>query len=437
MSSYVIRTDDNATMVTKSKVGAYAWLICAIGAIFYSYEYFLRITPSVMTSQLMYHYQIDAGTFGLVSAFYYYAYVPMQLPVGVLLDRFGPRRLLTIACSICVIGTYLLAGTHSLAAAAAGRFFIGFGSAFAFVGVLKLATIWLPSDKLALVAGITAALGTVGGMIGDVSLTSLVTKVGWEETLIITAMIGFIITALIWFIVRDGKKSAIETPVSPPKTNGFRQGLIELGLIARNPQIWLTGLYGCFVYLPTTVLAELWGIPYLEHAYYYSPDKAGWGVFALFLGFTIGAPSIGWISDHLHNRKKPMMVGALLAACASAIVIYVPGLSYHAVLLTLFILGICYGGQSLVFAVGREISPKHAAGTAMAFVNMIVMMGAFAVQPFVGELLDWHNKSTSIVHPIYSASDYQFALAIIPVGILIAAILVLFIKETHAKPVQY
>ncbi len=104
--------------------------------------------------------------------------------------------------------------------------------------------------------------------------------------------------------------------------------------------------------------------------------------------------------------------------------------------MTLFILGLCYGSQALVFAVGREISPRCAAATAMAFVNMLVMIGAPAMQSLVGELLDWHNKSVSLVHPIYSASDYQFALAMIPVGILFAAILVFFIKETHAKPVQ-
>ncbi len=159
-----------------------AWLICALGAIYYSYEYFLRISPSVMEYPLREHFNLSATGFGLLSAFYYYAYVPLQIPVGVLLDRYGPRVLITLACLICVIGIFMFAGTTDFWIAAAGRFLVGFGSAFAFVGVLKLATIWLPENKLAMVSGLASALGTIGAMIGDNLLGGLVIKVGWRET---------------------------------------------------------------------------------------------------------------------------------------------------------------------------------------------------------------------------------------------------------------
>ena len=129
------------------------WLVCSLAALYYCYEYLLRVTPSVMEGPLREHFGLSAAGFGFLSAFYYYAYVPLQVPVGVLLDRYGPRVLLTTACLICVIGTFLFAGTSVFWIAAVGRFLVGFGSAFAFVGVLKLATIWLPEDKLAMVAG--------------------------------------------------------------------------------------------------------------------------------------------------------------------------------------------------------------------------------------------------------------------------------------------
>ena len=112
-----------------------AWLVCALGAVFYSYEYFLRISPSVMEHALRDHFNLSATGFGLLSAFYYYAYVPMQLPVGVLMDRFGPRRLLTIACLICVVGTFMFGDTVLFGVAAAGRFLVGLGSAFAFLKI--------------------------------------------------------------------------------------------------------------------------------------------------------------------------------------------------------------------------------------------------------------------------------------------------------------
>ena len=100
-------------MYKTSKVSKLGWFICALGALFYAYEYLLRIAPSAMEDALRLHFNLTATGFGFLSAVYYYAYVPMQLPVGILMDRYGPKRLLTFACFLCVIGTYMFADTHS------------------------------------------------------------------------------------------------------------------------------------------------------------------------------------------------------------------------------------------------------------------------------------------------------------------------------------
>lgn len=181
------------------------WFICALGAVFYSYEYLLRIAPSAMESALRTHFDLSATGFGHISSIYYYAYVPMQLPVGLLLDRYGPRRLLTLACVICVLGTFLFTGTANFWVAASGRFLVGLGSAFAFVGVLKLATIWLPENRLAMVSGMTAALGTIGAMLGDNFLEIFVEKLGWVRTLNATAAFGIVLTFILWAGIQDKK----------------------------------------------------------------------------------------------------------------------------------------------------------------------------------------------------------------------------------------
>ncbi|MFZ4077428.1 MAG: MFS transporter, partial [Legionellaceae bacterium] len=258
-------------MSVSKKGMLFGWLICALGAVFYSYEYFLRITPSVMEGALRDHFSLSATGFGLLSASYYYAYVPMQLPVGLLMDRFGPRRLLTFACLICVIGTWMFAGSSVVSYAAAGRFLVGFGSAFAFVGVLKLATLWLPEDKLGMVAGLASALGTVGAMLGDNVLGTMVSAMGWQHTVNLTALVGVGLTVILWFGIHDRK--------GHPEADGgtvatFRGALLDLKLIAANKQIWINGLYGCLVYLPTSVFAELWGIPYFSHAHHLSESAA-------------------------------------------------------------------------------------------------------------------------------------------------------------------
>lgn len=415
------------------------WLICGLGALFYSYEYFLRISPSVMESSIRNHFDLSATGFGALSAMYYYAYVPMQLPVGILMDRYGPKLLITLACMVCVIGTFLFGATSLIWVAGLGRFLVGFGSAFAFVGVLKLATIWLPENKLAMISGLAAALGTVGAMVGDNLLGSMVRYWGWHTTLVVTGFAGVFLTAFLWFGLKDSKKDS-----EPHGTVGtFKESFKDFAMIIKNHQIWINGLFGCLVYLPTTVFAELWGISYLKNAAGMTPAAADFANSLLFLGFTFGAPLMGFISDKLKRRRLPMFVGATLASITMVIIIYVPGLSNMQIDILLFCLGLFYSVQSIVFAVGRELSPNEAAGTAMATTNMIVMLGAMLLQPLVGRLLDFslsrHLSLSEIdasaltnLQKYYSVTDYEFALFVIPVGIFIAAILTFFLKETHA-----
>ncbi len=422
----------------QKKMAITAWIVCGIGALYYAYEYLLRIAPSAMEGSLRHHFGLSATGFGLLSSIYYYAYVPMQLPVGVLMDRFGPRRLLTFACAVCVIGTFMFSGTSVFGVALVGRLLIGIGSAFAYVGVLKLATIWLAEDKLAMVAGITAALGTVGAMIGDNLISKIITTSGWQETIRWTGVFGLGLIVIIWFGIHDHKRN----PESGGTIDSFKLNLVDLGIIVRNKQIWINGMFGCLIYLPTTVFAELWGIPYLEHAHGLSESDAGFANSLLFCGFMVGAPIMGYVSDKIKRRKMPMLFGATGAAILMIAILYTPHLQSKAINGLMFTLGLFYSAQAIVFAVGRELSPNEAAGTAIAVTNMLVMIGAMFLQPLVGHLLDWsytlrHPHETQRVfeniNQLYTATDYQFAISVIPIGIVIAAILTFFIKETYAE----
>ena len=171
-----------------------AWVICLLAALFYCYEYLLRISPNVMLPELMRAFNVPSadGVAALVG-YYYYAYTPMQIPVGLLLDQYGPRRVLTFATLCCAIGAVLFATTTNYAVAAMARFFIGFGSAFAFVGVLKVASIWLPPNRFAFISGFTTALGMLGGMFGNWTMNKMVATMGWDGTLSYFGWFGFFV----------------------------------------------------------------------------------------------------------------------------------------------------------------------------------------------------------------------------------------------------
>ncbi|OGV34942.1 MAG: MFS transporter [Legionellales bacterium RIFCSPHIGHO2_12_FULL_35_11] len=423
-----------------AKMKLTAWFVCSIGAIFYAYEYLLRIAPSAMEIPLRHHFALTATGFGLLSSIYYYAYVPMQVPVGILMDRFGPRRLLTLACFTCAAGAFIFSSTNMFNVAICGRLIVGIGSAFAYVGVLKLATIWFPENKLAMIAGLTAALGTIGAMIGDNVMDKIIMLSGWQQTIIWIGIIGLILTVIIWFSIHDHKRDL----ESGGTIDTFKRNMYDLIIILKTKQMWLNGLFGCLIYLPTTVFAELWGIPYLENAHGLSASDAGFANSLVFCGFMIGAPLMGYISDKLSRRVLPMTIGSIGAAIIMLVILYVPIPSIKLLNICMFVLGLLYSCQAIVFAIGRELSPNEAAGTAFAVTNMLVMLGAMFLQPLVGKMLDYsfisrtppavlEGLSKQNVSLLYSAADYKFAISIIPIGIVIAAILTFFIKETYAE----
>lgn len=407
------------------------WLICGLGALYYCYEYLLRISPSVMTQELMRMYHLTATEVGLFSAYYYHAYVPLQIIVGLLMDRYGPRRLLTIACMFCAFGTFLFASGYSLHVAEAGRFLVGFGSAFAFVGALKLATIWLPPHRFALVSGIITCLGMVGAMIGDIILRSFVDQVGWQATIYASAAIGVMLTVVIWTIIRDAKSQEVQFHTQSLNFSGLFFGLWGA---FKNPQIWLNGLIGLLLYLSLSAFAELWGIQYLEQSHGFSKSAAANANSLVFLGWAVGGPLWGWLSDSIRLRRLPILFASIFAAVIVSVILYVPELSAIQLYVLLFAFGVASSVQVLVFAIAREATSMKMAGTAIALTNFFVMVGGNVFQPVVGKLLDmkWSGTMMDGVR-VYSPEAYQYALGVLPVGIALAIVITFFIRETHAE----
>jgi sugar phosphate permease len=416
----------------------FPWLVCGLGAVFYCYEYYLRITPSVMANDLMRVHHLHAEGFGNLAAFYYYAYTPMQLPVGMLLDRFGPKRLLVLATLSCAVGSFLFANLHFLWIAQLGRFLVGFGSAFAFVGTLKLATIWLPPERFALISGLATMLGMLGAILGDVSLTYFVQWHGWQYTVIFSSILGLVLAVIMLLVIRDTPHGSRQRQLRRHlHVTDSTEGLRGVKTLFSNKVLWLNGIIGCLLYLPTTTFAELWGIPYLESVFNFSSSQAANSVALLFLGWAVGAPLMGLLSDSLRLRRTPQTIGALLATVVLIFLLYVPNLPGYAVYSALFLLGIFASVQVIVFPLGIEVSPAKLSGTAIALTNMFVMLGGVLFQPLVGVLLEWHGgyMVEQGVH-VYTVADYRFALSALPIGMLVAAVLTRFLPETHGRALK-
>lgn len=407
----------------------FPWFVCSLGALFYCYEYFLRIMPGVITADLMHFFGIGAASMGNLVAFYYYAYTPVQLPIGIMMDRYGPRKLLSIAAMVCAVGALLFSATDSYVVAATGRFMIGFGSAFAFVGTMKLATVWLPPKRFAMVSGGLTTLGVISGMFGTVWLAKILVAGSWYMFNYIAVVVGMVIAIVIFLCVRD-EKDGEESDSEPVNWQSITRGF---KIVLLNKQIWYVGLVGSILYSSLTVVAELWGGPFLKEFYGFSDVEVSKAISMVYLGWAIGAPAVGWLSDYFERRLLPLTVGILVSTLMLSIVLFVnvPVAYLH---ILLFIYGLFSSAEIVVFALGRELGPARLGGTSIAVVNMVVMLSGMLLQPMVGVLLDlvWSGKVADNI-PVYSLFEYRFALFILPIGLLIALLLISGIQETSAK----
>lgn len=412
-----------------TRLTAYGWIVCGLAALFYCYEYLLRIEPSVMVPQLMHYFGITAEGLGILSAMYYYAYTPLQAVVGLLTDYFGPKWILTIAIGLCVIGVLLFGSSDNIYLASLGRFLIGAGSAFAFVGALKMAAIWLPKKRFALFVGLTMSLGMIGAMVGDVELSYAVQYFNWQRVVIVSALFGAFLIPIFILFVHSKKPTAQQSTI---KLVNFREGFFHLFHLLKQPVILLTGLIGGVLYLSLSILGEMWGIPFVKRLLASTPIISATVNSAIFLGWLIGSPLNGWISDKIQSRRIPITVGCFGSAILFSAILLWPTSNGYLLFFLFFLFGLLTSVEVLCFAIARDFYAIKFTGIAVAMINLLIMLTGAILQPFVAWLLNqvW---SGNIVNEIrfYTLNDYRKAMIVIPVTLVIAGLLSSRLKETY------
>lgn len=414
---------------------AYPWLIVICGMVFYCYNYFLRVSPSVMEPELIEAFHINAAQFGALAGLYYYAYAPMQIPAGMLYDKFGVRVVLSLACLVSVCGLMVFINADNYFVAGLGRFLIGLGCAFAYIGTLKLASIWLAPERFGFVAGLSTAVGMASGALAQKYLSTLVEVIGYKQALHTALLSGFVLSIALFFFVRNRPRVAHDESILLPSPMTMNQLFSSIGMMAANPQMWLIGIIGCLLYLPSSVFLDLWGIPYLQTVHHLTSEQAVTISSYTFYGWIISGPIIGAFSDRIGRRCLPLTITGSFAAVLLCVVFYVPGITLSWLYVTFFMVGFCCGAHPLCFALGKESNPIEISGTAVAVTNMLIMAGGMIFQPLVGWLLDFHSTSPLGADglPSFTPSDYTFALSVVPLGVALGIFLSLFLKETYCK----
>ena len=415
-----------------------SWMIWGLGAIFYVIGFYQRVAPGVMTVELMSDFGLTAVALGNLSAFYFYSYVAMQIPTGVLADHWGPRRLLTLGAAVAGVGTFAFALAPDVWWANFGRLLIGGSVAVAFVGMLKLAAHWLPPRQYALASGMALFCGVMGAVFAGVPLRLLVDAFGWRPVMMVSAIVTCTVAVGIWWLVRDDPKdkgyATYAFTHADDDTRIPHSVLAGIREVFRYRNTWLLYLIPGAVVGSVLTFAGLWGVPYLTTHYGMEKTMAAAACSALLIAWAVGGPTFGWLSDHLGHRKPLYALGCLVQLAGWGAILLLPALPIWLLVLLLILVGFFSGNMIIGFAFAKESAPAQLAGTAAGVVNMGVMMGPMLLQPGVGWMLDqhWQGEMAEGVR-VYSLEAYRSGFGLMLAWLALAMLLILFTRETHCK----
>ena len=417
-----------------------SWLVWGLGALFYLSGFYQRVAPAVMTDRLMTEFGIGATALGHLSAFYFYSYVGMQIPTGILADVLGPKRLLTAGALVAAVGAFLFAAAPGLGLAGLGRLLIGGSVGVAWVSVLMLSSRWFPHRQYALTSGLALCAGLIGAVTAGVPLRLLVEAFGWRPVMLASAVGSVGIFAAIALVVRDdpSQKGYAGYAQTPDRSSG--QGFSVLtGIVKvfRYPNTWFLTLAPGGVVGPVLAFSGLWGVPFFTSVYGLTPARSAALTSALLVAWGVGGPVFGGLSDRIGRRKPLYLAGCLIGCAGWAAILFVPDLPMW--LLGGLVLGVGFvsGGMIIGFAFVRESVPSSLAGTVSGVCNMGVMIGPMVLQPAMGRILDlqWHGELMNGVR-VYSPEAYRTAFVLMIAWSLLSVVMMLFTRETHCRPVE-
>jgi MFS family permease len=391
-----------------------AWLLVAV---YYFYQYALRSAPSVMIPQLTEAFGVNALGVSAIVGMFYYGYSPFSLVAGAAIDRFGAKRIIPIGAALVGLGA-LLFGTGSVAAANIGRFLQGAGGVFALVGAVYLITKNFPVSLAASFIGATQMFGMAGGSAGQFLVGPIIKNgLPWDQFWTYAGVAGLVLSA--------GLLVLLPKEVKSPQAGGLAPVIQSLQTVFLNPQSILCGLISGLLFIPTTIFGMTWGVRFLQEAYGREYDAAVTLAATVPLGWMIGCPLLGFISDKL-GRRKPVIFGgsAVLLGVLAWILFGNPAiLRGHTVGI---LMGVASGAAMLPYSVIKEVNPPELGGSATGVINFINFTFSALLGPVFGSRLVEESGGEEIM----TLEHYQAGFQPLLYGVFLALVLTCLLKET-------
>ncbi|WP_432667023.1 MFS transporter [Wukongibacter baidiensis] len=418
------------------KLMKYRWVVWGVLALAYVIVFFHRLAAGVVKDDLIREFNISGTTFANLGSTYFYAYMIMQIPSGMLADSLGARKTVTIGTLVAGIGSIIFGFAPTITMAFVGRLLVGLGVSVVFISLLKVQSQWFKESEFGTMSGITSFVGNMGGIMAQTPLAIMVAAITWRNSFVVMGAFSIIVAVLCYTIIRntpvemglpsieeiEGKEIQSEATQKPNLLEGLKKVML-------NPRTWpgfilFAGFFGAFVSMTGT-----WGRSYMVDVYEISKVSASNYMMAAVLGMAIGSIVIGKVSDKIKKRKLPMVVFATIYVICWGIIVFVGGGKPPIGILMplLFVLGFTCSAFVLGWACSKEINPPQIAGISTSVVNIGGFFGAAILPPLLGGVFDRLGNSLPPIEIYQKAFMYCFISAVI--GFIFA----FFIKETNCK----
>lgn len=403
--------------------GLSIWFICAL---FFVYEFLLRTILGTFQHPVMYELNLSAIEFSFLSStVYLLIYGLMQIPVGLIIDRIGLKNSVLLGCGLCALSSIGFSFVNNLAVGVTLRFVTGFGSSFGFICLMVAVYEWLPAAQRSFLIGLSLFIGTMGPMLAAGPLETLADarNVNWRDTFLYLGLFGIGLSTLVFLFVKNnsevhGKHAVLKRPEPVIET---------LKHLFSRPQPLFIAVFSMLTYFTLEYFSENEGKLFMMKKGFSSVD-ASFMLTISWLGFAVGSPLVGWISDLTQKRKPSFIVLAIIATIALFGVIYAQDILTQRI--AFFFLGFGAAGSSISFAAMSEQFKKPYLAAGLGLNNAAITGIASINAPAIGFILDKLSAETG--EPTLAMYQVVFtALAVIVSFSIVIA--VVFFKETFAK----
>lgn len=415
------------------------WTAFVIVGLAYVLSFFHRFAPATIAGDLQLDFHASGAALGGLAATYFYVYMVMQIPTGILADTLGPRRVVAMGGVIAGIGSLLFGMADTLAAASVGRLLVGLGVSVTFISLLKLNAVWFHDRHFATMTGATVLIGNLGSLLAAAPLTWALGFVTWRTVFVVVGVVSLLMAALAWWLVHDhpgkaGLPSMREIDgktAHPPHAGHWYAGLlVVLKNRATWPGLWVnTGLAGSLF-----AFVGLWAVPFMRDVYGMDRVAATDHTSLLLIGFAIGGFFIGSISDRLGRRKPVMFAAALVYFLCWLPLLFGVSMSSLASLSLFFVMGLFAPGFTLSWSCAKEVNPHALSGMATSVVNIGAFLGTAILQPLVGWAIDRAHAGAG--DAALGLDDYQAGMGIMAGFSLMGLLATLFVRETYCRYVH-